>query len=86
VDKSTRIAPRSNRFNQNEVAIPEGAFDPSATLTYFPRDLIVEVGTTVTWRSDNSVIHTVTSGTSNDSVRETDGLFDSGSIGTGETF
>ena len=42
----------------------------------------VEVGTTVTWTNESSLIHTVTSGSNGNA----DGTFDSGNVSPGETF
>ena len=79
-------APETPEVGPDEVLIPEGAFDPAVEFPYFPGDLTVEAGTTITWNNQDSVVHTVTSGTSNGTVGEADGLFDSGLFGTGESF
>lgn len=71
---------------ENEVVIPEGAFDPNAEFAFFPGDLTVTAGTTVTWVNEDAVVHTVTSGSSNGSLGEADGIFDSGLFGAGESF
>lgn len=69
------------------VAMPAGAWNPvNAETAYSPAGLRVPVGTTVTWRNDDSVIHTVTSGTSTGTVTTPDGVFDSGDLLPGETF
>lgn len=69
------------------VTIPEGAFDPAnAATAYDPLDLEVRVGTTVTWTNDDSVAHTVTSGESDGTTGEADGVFDSGFLDPGATF
>lgn len=69
------------------VAIPGGAFDPSnADTAYDPLDLEIELGTTVTWTNDDQVAHTVTSGESDGTVGEADGMFDSGFVDPGGTF
>ena len=70
----------------DEVVIPPGAFDPSAEFAFFPGDLTVDAGTEVTWLNQDGVVHTVTSGLSNGSVGEGDGVFDSGLFGEGENF
>jgi manganese oxidase len=49
---------------------------------YNPGTLHIAKGTTVTWRNDDSVAHTVTSG----SNQQPDGLFDSKNLATGQTF
>lgn len=63
--------------------------DPSAEnsvamegITFVPGDLTVEVGTTVMWTNESSVIHTVTSGT--DGTH--DDKFNSGDLGPDEEF
>lgn len=60
--------------------------DPNSAFSFFPNDLTIPAGTTVTWVNQDAVVHTVTSGTSNDSIGEPDGLFDSGLFGAGESF
>ena len=70
-----------------EVVIPVGAFDPAnADNAYDPLELTVEVGTTVRWTNLDGIAHTVTSGTSDGSAGNADGLFDSGFLNAGETF
>ena len=49
---------------------------------FAPEDLVVPVGTTVTWVNDEDSLHTVTSGT----PASPTGLFDSGEIDTGVEF
>lgn len=62
-----------------------GAATSSVTMegiSFIPGDLTVEVGSTVTWTNDSSIIHTVTSGTEgthND-------IFDSGDMGPNDEF
>jgi plastocyanin len=71
----------------NEVLIPNGAYDPANALNaYRPATLTVAPGTTVTWRNNDSVFHTATSGSSNGTVGTPDGTFDSGEIQPGATF
>ena len=67
------------------VSIPEGVGVPGCEETngcYFPYELSVAVGTTVTWINDDIAAHTVTSG----NFPEHDGLFDSSIFLSGETF
>jgi nitrite reductase (NO-forming) len=69
------------------VAMPAGAWNPvNAATAYTPGELRVALGATVTWRNDDSVIHTVTSGASTGTVTTPDGLFDSGDLQPGESF
>ncbi len=69
------------------VSIPDGAFDPAnADTAYDPLALEVTVGTTVTWTNDDTVAHTVTSGPSDGTRGEADGLFDSGFLDAGDSF
>lgn len=70
----------------DEVLIPDGAFDPANAPGYTPATITVPVGTTVTWRNEDAVFHTVTSGASNGTTATPDGTFDSGEIQPGETF
>jgi nitrite reductase (NO-forming) len=71
----------------NQVIITEGAWDvANADVAYSPKSLEVAVGTTVTWVSQDSVLHTVTSGSSNGTSGTPDGLFDSGDMLEGDTF
>lgn len=71
----------------NEVVIPDGAFDPAnAANAFMPSPLTVAAGIAVTWRNDDAVFHTVTSGTSTGTAGSPDGTFDSGPIQPGETF
>ena len=76
------------------VSIPEGAGNAPAApgdssieeLTqeyYVPQDISVSVGTTVAWDNEDSVMHTVTSGTPDNGP---DGKFDSSILNAGETF
>jgi len=67
------------------VSIPEGVGVPGCEETnecYFPYELSVAVGTTITWINDDIAAHTVTSG----NFPEHDGLFDSSVFMSGETF
>lgn len=62
-----------------------GAATSSVTMegiSFIPGDLTVEVGTTVKWTNDSSVIHTVTSGT--DGTH--DDIFNSGDMGPNDEF
>lgn len=70
-----------------EVVIPVDAFDPAnADTAYDPLTLTIEAGTTVRWTNDDSIAHTVTSGTSDGAAGTADGVFDSGFMNTGDTF
>ena len=66
--------------------IPVGAFDPSAEFSFYPGDLTVSAGTVVTWTNQDTVVHSATSGTSDGSVGQPDGFFDSGLVDPGGTF
>lgn len=84
---TTTEATDGEAVSTTEVAIPEGAFDPSnADNAYDPLEITVPVGTTVTWTNEDQVFHTVTSGTSSGTSGDPDGIFDSGNIDPGETF
>lgn len=51
-------------------------------LSFVSENLTVEVGTTVVWKNNSDIVHTVTSGTDGNH----DGLFDSGDLAAGEQF
>jgi nitrite reductase (NO-forming) len=71
----------------NTILIPSGAYDPAnASTAYTPQLLKVSVGTTVTWINNDSVFHTITSGTTNGTIGSPDGDFDSGEVQSGETY
>lgn len=71
----------------DQVTITDGAWDPANEATaYSPREINVAAGTTVTWSNEDSVLHTVTSGSSNGTVGTADGLFDSGDMLEGDTY
>ncbi|MDZ7675496.1 MAG: plastocyanin/azurin family copper-binding protein [Acidimicrobiales bacterium] len=86
-DEETGDAEEGEAVSTNEVTIPEGAFDPSnADNAYDPLEITIPVGTTVTWANEDSVFHTVTSGTVENNQGSPDGTFDSGEIQPGESF
>jgi plastocyanin len=61
-----------------DVRIAYGAADPALAEPYSPANLVVTVGdSSVTWYNADNAVHTVTS---------TTGLFDSQSLGPGESF
>ncbi len=51
-----------------------------------PADVTIKVGDTVKWTNTGSSEHTTTSGTTTGGARHPDGLWDSGSLRTGQTF
>lgn len=70
-----------------EVVITANAFDPAnADQAYDPLTMTVPVGTTVRWVNQDTVAHTVTSGTSDGTIAAPSGLFDSGFLEQGDTF
>ena len=71
----------------NTIIIPAGAYDPAnANIAYSPQAMSVAAGTTVTWINEDSVFHTITSGSSNGTTATPDGNFDSGEVQTGEIY
>ena len=71
----------------DRVVIPVGAWDPAnAATAYTPPAVVVTAGTTVEWENADTVVHTVTSGTSDGTTARPDGIFDSGNIARGERF
>ena len=80
------IANMTNVFGETVVTIPNEAAQPSCAESgscFLPSEVTVNIGETVTWSNDSSVIHTVTSGNPEDGA---DGLFDSSIIMSGDTF
>lgn len=70
-----------------DVMITPNAFDPAnVDKAYSPRTVTVKVGTTVRWTNDDVIAHTVTSGPSDGTTPEPDGLFDSGFLAAGESW
>lgn len=65
------------------VAIPPKASDPRTPFHFIPSELQIIVLDTVKWENNDSVIHTVTSGTYSSGP---DGIFNSGPIEPGDSF
>ena len=68
------------------ISVPAGSGVPGCEQTnecFIPADVTVSVGTTVTWSNDDTVAHTVTSGTPSGGP---DGVFDSGLFIAGAKF
>jgi plastocyanin len=66
------------------VIIPEGAgIQKEGQIYYDPQDMHIEVGVTVLWKNEDSAMHTITSGNSQDGPN---GLFDSDLIAAGDSF
>ena len=57
-----------------------------ADMAFSPAKIEVKAGTTVTWTNNDSVPHTETSTKTDDVDSATSGLFDSGTLQSGETF
>lgn len=68
------------------VSIVVGASVPSNGEFYSPETVETTVGSMVTWRNDDSLPHTVTSGTVENNSPQPDGKFDSGIMNAGATF
>lgn len=85
VDDPNHGAPPAD--SGDAVRITAGAFDPgNADRAFFPATMNVPVGTTITWTNEDSVAHTVTSGTVDGFETSPDGIFDSGDLAAGDTF
>lgn len=79
--------PEAPPEDPNTVVMPSGAWEPAnAATAYTPNELTVAVGTTVVFRNDDTLFHTVTSGSSTDSAGSPDGVFDSGTIEPGQSW
>ncbi|HEX9682677.1 MAG TPA: plastocyanin/azurin family copper-binding protein [Acidimicrobiales bacterium] len=69
------------------VSITEGAWNPdNAANAFSPASVRVASGSTVTWTNDDTLGHTVTSGTSDGATGTPDGRFDSGNLNGGDDF
>ncbi len=80
------IANSINASAETQVRIPVYASSPSCVdneTCYSPSELTTLAGSNVTWLNDGGVIHTVTSGNTQEGP---DGIFDSGIIMSGDTF
>ena len=66
-----------------DVIIPPNASDPRNPFHFIPSDLQIIALDIVTWENNDSVIHTVTSGTFSDG---TNGIFNSGPLEPGDSF
>jgi len=76
----------TNVFAETEVSIPNEASDISCAESgtcFLQSEVIISVGESVIWHNDSGVIHTVTSGNTEDGP---DGVFDSNIIISGDTF
>jgi plastocyanin len=75
-------------------SVPAGPVINLSSLMFNPSDTTVDVGTTVTWRNDEPITHTVTSGrfegvdktTGLRSSQDPDGTFEAKLPGRGKTF
>lgn len=73
--------------DENAVLMPAGGYlKTNADIAYVPLRRVVKVGTPVTFYNQDSVAHTVTSGTSDGATGTPDGIFDSGDIGVGDSW
>lgn len=68
----------------SSVSIVKGASSPSISKPYDPSPVRVKPGTAVTWKNNDSTLHTVTSGLPEQGAVGT--LFDSNVIAPGKTF
>lgn len=66
------------------VVIKEGSSTPSNDDFYVPSTLMIGKGTTVTWKNEDSTLHTVTSGTAESDISGTE--FDSSYLAGGKSF
>ena len=57
-----------------------------ADFAFSPQTLTVPAGTTVTWTNNDGAPHTVTSTDAPSTSAQTTGVFDSGNLGSGQTF
>jgi len=84
----------SDKPSASNSSVPAGPVVSLKLLMFTPMDLSIKTGTTVTWRNDEPISHTVTSGTVSgvDSTtglradQKPDGLFNTKLSGKGDTF
>jgi len=70
-------------YADNEVVIPIGASHQNTGVFYSPTVIDIKAGDTITWKNDDTSVHTVSTGKPNLGV---DGRMDSGIINPGGTF
>jgi plastocyanin len=68
------------------VSIANGASVPTNKEFFVPDDAQITVGSTVTWKNEDTASHTVTSGTVQNNTPTPDGSFDSGILNPGDSF
>ncbi len=89
-NNTTTAAPTSSPSHMSgsitTVSIMAGASVPTNGKFYEPNNVENTVGSMVTWVNDDTVPHTVTSGTVENSRPKPDGSFDSGIINPGNSF
>src|ERR671925_82569 len=79
-------APATGGATVTTVAISVGASVPTNNEFYVPETVETTVGSMVTWRNDDTAIHTATSGVVENNAPSPDGRFDSGFLNKGQTF
>jgi plastocyanin len=79
-------APANGGATVTTVAISVGASVPTNNEFYVPETVGTTVGSMVTWRNDDTAIHTATSGVVENNAPSPDGKFDSGFLNKGQTF
>lgn len=70
-------------YADNDVIMPLGASHQNTGVFYSPSVIDIKAGDTVTWKNDDTAVHTVSSGKPNLGI---DGRMDSGIINPGGTF
>jgi plastocyanin len=74
--------PLPTNTSTTTISIVKGGADPNNEQFYVPKMVNVTVGATVKWKNDDTIPHTVTSGTPEAPTKE----FDSGFINVGDSF
>jgi plastocyanin len=80
------VTPTSTPTTSSGDDTSAGAKVTIANSAFSPSKIEVKAGTMVTWTNNDSVPHTVTSTKTDDVDSATSGLFDSGTLQSGETF
>jgi plastocyanin len=85
---ANQIAPNSRAASPlvTTVSIANGASVPTNEEFFVPNDVKIAIGSTVTWKNEDTAAHTVTSGTVQNNTPTPDGSFDSGILNPGDSF
>ncbi len=85
---ANQIAPNSRAASPlvTSVSIANGASVPTNEEFFVPDDVKIAVGSAVTWKNEDTAVHTVTSGSVQNNTPTPDQRFDSGILNPGDSF